>query len=131
MTDIPRYVIITCSLVLPISVVMPQLFDGELSGLTNTINNGSTSYPVTFGVRYIPTLSMQFPTTGDNLLDFEISANLSASYQVISTDNTGDASAYRLWLRYSTRRFESRLGLQKINFGPAKLLRSLMWFDRL
>ena len=36
---------------------------------------------------------------------------------------------YRLWLRYSTDQIEARLGLQKIAFGPAMVLRSLAWFD--
>jgi len=38
---------------------------------------------------------------------------------------------YRAWIRYSSPRFEARLGLQKINFGSASMLRPLMWFDRL
>ena len=36
---------------------------------------------------------------------------------------------YRLWLRYSSDQIEARLGLQKIAFGPAMVLRSLAWFD--
>ncbi|MFH0991788.1 MAG: hypothetical protein V1799_17405 [bacterium] len=38
---------------------------------------------------------------------------------------------YRGWLRLSSSTFEARFGLQKINFGSATLLRSLMWFDRI
>ena len=34
-------------------------------------------------------------------------------------------------LRFATNQTETRLGLQKINFGPAQLLRSLRWFDQL
>jgi hypothetical protein len=34
-----------------------------------------------------------------------------------------------MWLRYSLSQFEARIGLQKINFGSATLLRPLMWFD--
>lgn len=36
---------------------------------------------------------------------------------------------YRGWLRYSSTTTEFRAGLQKINFGPAQILRSLQWFD--
>ncbi len=36
-----------------------------------------------------------------------------------------------MWGRFSTSRFEARIGLQKINFGSASLLRPLMWFDRI
>lgn len=42
-----------------------------------------------------------------------------------------DLELYRLKFRFTTARAEVRIGLQKINFGPAQLLRSLMWFDRL
>ncbi|NIA18715.1 MAG: hypothetical protein GWO85_01305 [Simkaniaceae bacterium] len=38
---------------------------------------------------------------------------------------------YRVWIRYTTTYWEWKLGLQKINFGPGKLLRSLQWFDQL
>jgi hypothetical protein len=38
---------------------------------------------------------------------------------------------YRLKLRYATPQMETRIGLQKLNFGPAFLLRSLKWFDQL
>jgi len=134
MDDVLRYVMITVSLLFPVTEVAPQEFNGEFSGLTNTINNGSTSNPFTFGARYIPRFYMDFSEKDESLIDFEISGNLSSSYQVVSADSTSNVSnlkAYRFWLRYSTNRFESRLGLQKITFGPAKLLRSLMWFDRL
>ncbi|MFC1853958.1 hypothetical protein ACFL27_27555, partial [candidate division CSSED10-310 bacterium] len=51
-----------------------------------------------------------------------------------SLDQAGDnaeVELYRFWLRYTAAQFELRCGLQKINFGPAKILRSLMWFDQL
>ncbi len=50
---------------------------------------------------------------------------------------TGDAGIvsfdklYRLWGRFATEKFELRLGLQKIAFGPGMVLRPLMWFDTL
>ncbi len=36
---------------------------------------------------------------------------------------------YRAWIRYCTAQTETRIGRQKINFGPAKILRNLRWFD--
>src|SRR5690606_13236953 len=42
----------------------------------------------------------------------------------------GNLSPYRLWGRYSTNQFETRIGLHKINFGSAMMLRPLMWFDQ-
>ena len=61
--------------------------------------------------------SLDFMTS----LDFKI-AKEQTTYSLHS-------SIYRLWLRYSTDFFETRIGNQKINFGPAKILRSLRWFD--
>jgi hypothetical protein len=36
---------------------------------------------------------------------------------------------YRSWLRFSAEQFEIRVGMQKINFGTARILRPLQWFD--
>lgn len=38
---------------------------------------------------------------------------------------------YRLWLAGNTTQTEARVGLQRINFGSAQLLRPLQWFDNL
>ena len=83
------------------------------------------------GLRYIPTLSFSLPFH----LDAEASVNGYASELVRKgsfeeSDFAATAKPYRLWLRYSTARFEARAGLQKINFGSATLLRPLQWFDR-
>ncbi|MCF7794487.1 MAG: hypothetical protein K9N09_04320 [Candidatus Cloacimonetes bacterium] len=40
-----------------------------------------------------------------------------------------DIELYRSWLRFSALQYEIRLGLQKINFGTAQILRPLQWFD--
>jgi len=77
------------------------------------------------GIRYVPQLSLSGKVLEESHIDAEISLNA-----YIFDDDT-DLKLYRSWLRYSTERFEMRLGLQKISFGPAKILRSLMWFDQL
>ena len=41
------------------------------------------------------------------------------------------ARFHRGWIRLTSDRFEARLGLQKITFGPARLFRPLAWFDQL
>ena len=38
-------------------------------------------------------------------------------------------SNHRYWVRYSNEKLETRLGLQKVVFGPSFILRSLSWFD--
>lgn len=84
-----------------------------------------------FGLRYIPELRVA-GSIGERTVDAEIALNSRASMPFDSLDDSSlDSDLYRLWLRYSSSQFETRLGLQKINFGPAKIMRSLMWFDRL
>ncbi|MBN2205866.1 MAG: hypothetical protein JW742_00545 [Candidatus Aminicenantes bacterium] len=86
------------------------------------------------GLRYIPSLSLTKDLGRGLAVDVEASANIYGSALGSSpsdAETSGAAKAYRLWVRLSTARFEARLGLQKINFGSALLLRPLMWFDRL
>jgi hypothetical protein len=83
------------------------------------------------GIQYKPTISLNLIQKEAFEIDCEVITNL--SYRYIENDSTGfeekDAEIYRSWLRYSVSQFEARVGLQKINFGPAQLLRSLKWFD--
>jgi len=102
-------------------------FKGQFSG---TVVANQDRYKDQFiGMRYIPEL---FITTNSNF-DFDISLNSYSNYYGTSLSDYQTESKvkmYRLWLRYSQEQYEIRFGLQKINFGPALLLRSLMWFDR-
>jgi len=87
-----------------------------------------------FSVRFIPEASFSFKAGRDITLDAEASANAFRSAR-FSSGNVElakfDLKPYRAWLRFSTSRFEARLGLQKVNFGSASLFRPLMWFDSL
>ncbi len=76
------------------------------------------------GIRYIPELVVSHPLAEESYIDGDISLN------AYILDNDNDLKLYRLWARYATSQAEVRLGLQKVNFGPAKILRSLMWFDQ-
>lgn len=105
---------------------------GQASAWTNV--NHSSLLPVTLGGRYIPSLYYGIKPHGNQLVDFEASANIYGNFSFHPFDTsyaTGDLKAYRLWMRYSADQFELRLGLQKINFGSASILRPLMWFDRM
>lgn len=96
--------------------------------------NQSNSLPVFFGGRYIPTANYRIQLPNEKLIDFEGSANLYGSYATHPFDTSnaeGSLSAYRAWARYSTRQLELRIGLQKISFGSATMLRPLMWFDQI
>jgi hypothetical protein len=86
------------------------------------------------GLRYIPEFYGRLDVTDSAALDAELSFNAFGSAQFLAGQDTqtdGDINPYRMWARFSTAQFEARLGLQKINFGSASLLRPLMWFDSL
>jgi hypothetical protein len=105
-------------------------FRGQLSAWA--LYNGGLDLPVYMGGRYIPQLNYEIKLQNDNLIDFEASVNINGNFGFHPFDtlnSSGQIKPYRLWGRYSSRQFEVRVGLQKINFGSANLLRPLMWFD--
>lgn len=84
------------------------------------------------GGRYVPTLTGKFDFKKQSYVDFEASLNINGSLTYEKgnlVDTTGQIKPYRIWGRYANDQFEIRAGLQKINFGSAKLFRPLMWFD--
>ena len=108
------------------------VFKGQASGWINL--NPTIDMPVWIGARYIPTLNYSVVLPQNRLLDFEASANISGNagfYSFDSVNSDVSLKPYRMWARYSGRQFELRIGLQKINFGSAAMLRPLMWFDQL
>lgn len=87
-----------------------------------------------FGGRYLPEMNYGYTFKNKSLLDFELSANINGSVLFRPFDRAetdGAIKPYRVWARYSGQQYELRLGLQKINFGPAMMLRSLQWFDEM
>jgi hypothetical protein len=105
---------------------------GQASGWVS-LNDNKPSTP-RFGLRYLPSLSFRSSLSGSHTLDVEVSVNAFASGSApgwTDLDTEGRIKAYRAWIRYSSNQFEARLGLQKINFGSASMLRPLMWFDRI
>lgn len=96
--------------------------------------NESKSIGNQAGIRYIPELSLQKSFKNDHLIDCELSLNGYRAWEASSLSNVssdGKIKPYRMWLRFSANQFEARIGLQKINFGSALLMRPLMWFDRI
>ncbi len=107
-------------------------FGGQLSLWANY--NRASALPVITGVRYIPAINYGINLDRENMLDFEASANLTGAFSFNPFDKAAAEARlnpYRFWVRYSTDQFELRLGLQKINFGSASMLRPLMWFDQM
>ncbi|HKK43343.1 MAG TPA: hypothetical protein VJ963_13095 [Bacteroidales bacterium] len=107
-------------------------FSGQASTWLN-INPGNL-LPLAGGVRYIPQVDYSRKAGKDRLFDAELSLNIYGSGNIHPFDTLnyrGNLKPYRGWLRYSTKQLEIRLGLQKLNFGSAMMLRPLMWFDQL
>lgn len=107
-------------------------FRGQISGWMTF--NGSQVDKSQLGVRYLPELLLEQSLTKALTLSADISLNSYGSGQFNGWnkfDTDGKIKPYRLWLRLASSQFEMRLGLQKINFGSAALLRPLMWFDRI
>lgn len=84
------------------------------------------------GLRCIPEFSLKKALSQKYTLDAELALNIYGSGHFegengFQTD--GEFESYRVWVRFSASQYEVRVGLQKINFGSAMLLRPLMWFD--
>ncbi|MDD3321019.1 MAG: hypothetical protein PHS59_06200 [Paludibacter sp.] len=105
-------------------------FNGQITAWA--VGQVESPYNIQFGGRFVPTLLGDFSITQKTNFDFEVSANINGS-----TDFTGfqydtimgQIKPYRVWGRFSGSNWEIRGGLQKINFGSAKMFRPLMWFD--
>jgi hypothetical protein len=80
-----------------------------------------------------PELDFQIYSNENRYIDSEFIWNI--YYNFYTNDRqrieTNNIKLYRSWLRLATEQSELRLGRQKLNFGPALLLRSLRWFDKL
>lgn len=106
--------------------------NGQASAWIN--GNQNTDFSLASGVRYIPAAYYGIRTEGSGLVDFEASANIFGAISAGPSQETSSEAGikpYRLWARYSSDQFELRLGLQKINFGSASIMRPLMWFDQM
>ncbi len=106
-------------------------FQGQLSSYVHY--NGGNELPLLLSGRYIPQANYSIFLENNQLIDFEYSANIYGNAEFdpfTDSDFNGKLKNYRAWARYSTRQFELRAGLQKINFGSASILRPLMWFDQ-
>ena len=83
-------------------------------------------------LNYKPKIAFDLYQQENYLFDIEFSYDFNLNYKS-SNDSVREITGkpYRGWLRYSTSQAELRVGLQKINYGPAQILRSLQWFDNI
>ena len=75
---------------------------------------------------YIPEILLFNNVDKNSFIDFKWSYFIQKSLTIPSNNNR---YKYRLWARYANTNFDFRVGLQKIAFGPAYILRPLSWFD--
>jgi hypothetical protein len=106
----------------------------SINGQITTWVVGQVENPYTMqvGGRFVPTLLGDFSISPTSTFDFEASLNLNGAlnFNDFNYNNiSGNIKPYRVWARYSGENWEVRAGLQKINFGQAKMFRPLMWFD--
>ena len=127
---------ITCVFLLCYCILMAQedstkvTFNGQVTAWG--IGQFEDPFGIQLGGRFVPTLLGNFNLSPKAKLDFVTSLNINGSlnYSGLRYDSVMEQfKPYRVWVRYSNRNWELRIGLQKINFGSAKLFRPLMWFD--
>ena len=103
---------------------------GELSSSINS--NGMGSSDIQFITRYLPAFEIQNNFSDSWDYDLEVRWQLAWSSSmdpIIFSDSVTQFEPYRIALNFQSQQSEYIIGLQKINFGPARVLRSLMWFD--
>jgi len=108
-------------------------FEWNVRGQASAWNNSTLDKldETLIGLRYIPEASLMHSLDHNSLIDADVSFNALGSYDLGGHKGETGVSLYRAWLRYSGEQFEARVGLQQIKFGPAMILRPLMWFDQL
>jgi hypothetical protein len=102
-------------------------FKGQASAW-GSASHAHDEWNETLGLRYIPQFNYSYSPDESDLLNTEVLFN--TFYSTDLSSNDGAFKLYRAIFRYTTTQTETQLGLQKINFGPAQLLRPLMWFDK-
>ncbi|MCB0404128.1 MAG: hypothetical protein KDD51_05030 [Bdellovibrionales bacterium] len=107
------------------------LFKGQLSASYVGSDNAGSWKSLAL-LRYLPELSAEGGFSNGYSWDLDLSLNLQSRYQSHpSSDLDGSVQLYRLYGELKTSRSDLRIGLQKIDFGPSLILRSLRWFDQI
>lgn len=121
---------ILLSQLLIISVLVASPFLGELS--LSASANGVKSQDIQIITRYLPAIEIQQSLNDSWDYDIEVRWQLSWGSFLDTLDFSETATIlepYRVALNLQNQNTEYIIGLQKINFGPARILRPLMWFD--
>lgn len=138
-----RLLLLVAGMVVAVNIRSQEVnLEGQLSGWVTARHDKSWASQA--GVRYLPEFNFTLPLSrkgqnsengkeGNLSFEGEFSLNAISSWTYPSeTDNIYEKiKPYRAWIKFGGDQFEIRAGLQKINFGSASMLRSLMWFDRI
>ena len=104
-------------------------FEFNLNNYILSTTTLSDNHELESSLLYRPELGLELFKHNNIVIDSEISNDFNLTYN--NSELELSSKLYRSWLRYSSSQAELRIGLQKINFGPAQILRSLQWFDSL
>src|SRR6056297_2486046 len=98
------------------------VFKGQFIGAPR-LGYRSESFNLRGYIRYLPIFEYAYHGSRFNY-SFDIAGNFYTNFE-----SDPESKLYRLKFSLSNNQSELRLGLQKLNFGPAQILRSLQWFD--
>lgn len=104
----------------------------KITNKNKYINNDSNN-DFTFDLNYQPDFSSDLWSMDSKRIDLQLVLNQTNSLNYLDSNWEGniDLGLYRSLVRYSTLNYEYRLGLQQLNFGQARILRPLQWFDNI
>ena len=112
------------------SLLPAQISLGSLISLQTTATLQDDTSFVAARLLLQPEASLEYDVTDE----LELAAELSLQGRLDSdfeTDPEARLELYRLWGRVNYAGFELRAGLQQLNFGVARVLRPLQWFDQI
>ncbi len=122
---------------LMVSLVITVPLQGSSISTRNQFNLSVT----TFGDEALPDASLEFLWQPDITVKHPISERLSLGMELSMQNRLSSqwdkqdmeikTDVYRYLFRCDTPQSELRIGLQRINFGSAQILRPLQWFDTL
>ncbi len=88
-----------------------------------------------FGMNFewLPEASLSYNISDVNEIHAEFSylSQAGVLFNTLADETNKHGEPYRYWVRFSSPTTETRIGLQQINFGEAKIYRPLQWFDQI
>ncbi len=113
--------------------ISAQFMDKQGQLINRVTINPEKPFESQVGVQYFPSLLFNKDLNDTYSFNWEFTLNMYSTLLLAdeSTDLDAKIKPYRGWVSFSGNQLDLRLGLHKINFGSASLLRPLMWFDKI